>query len=95
MAEAMKSEIDSMHSNQVWTLVDPPEGSALGLVHGQKNTKNKKKFKIKKCGIKGRNFTHKKDHWRGGFELFKDRKLRDNLKIQFKKFLTKETLESK
>ena len=22
----MKSEIDSMHSNQVWTLVDPPEG---------------------------------------------------------------------
>ena len=24
--EAMKSEIDSMHSNQVWTLVDPPEG---------------------------------------------------------------------
>ena len=24
--EAMRSEIDSMHSNQVWTLVDPPEG---------------------------------------------------------------------
>ena len=24
--DAMKSEIDSMHSNQVWTLVDPPEG---------------------------------------------------------------------
>ena len=24
--EAMKSEIDSMHINQVWTLVDPPEG---------------------------------------------------------------------
>ena len=24
--EAMKSEIDSMHSNQVWSLVDPPEG---------------------------------------------------------------------
>ena len=24
--EAMQSEIDSMHSNQVWTLVDPPEG---------------------------------------------------------------------
>ena len=23
--EAMRSEIDSMHSNQVWTLVDPPE----------------------------------------------------------------------
>ena len=23
--EAMQSEIDSMHSNQVWTLVDPPE----------------------------------------------------------------------
>ena len=23
---AMKSEIDSMHSNQVWSLVDPPEG---------------------------------------------------------------------
>ena len=23
--EAMKSEIDSMHSNQVWTLVDPPK----------------------------------------------------------------------
>ena len=23
---AIKSEIDSMHSNQVWTLVDPPEG---------------------------------------------------------------------
>ena len=22
----MRSEIDSMHSNQVWTLVDPPEG---------------------------------------------------------------------
>ncbi len=24
--EAVKSEFDSMHSNQVWTLVDPPEG---------------------------------------------------------------------
>ena len=24
--EAMKSEINSMHSNQVWTLVDPSEG---------------------------------------------------------------------
>ena len=24
--EAMKSEIDSMHSNQIWTLIDPPEG---------------------------------------------------------------------
>ena len=24
--EAMKSEVDSMHSNQVWTLVDLPEG---------------------------------------------------------------------
>ena len=24
--EAMRSEIDSMHSNQVWTLIDPPEG---------------------------------------------------------------------
>ena len=24
--DAMKSEIDSMHSNQVWTLMDPPEG---------------------------------------------------------------------
>ena len=24
--DAMKSEIDSMHSNQVWTLVDPFEG---------------------------------------------------------------------
>ena len=24
--DAMKSEIDPMHSNQVWTLVDPPEG---------------------------------------------------------------------
>ncbi|KAL0394477.1 UNVERIFIED_CONTAM: Retrovirus-related Pol polyprotein from transposon RE2 [Sesamum latifolium] len=24
--EAMKSEIDSMGSNQVWTLVDPPKG---------------------------------------------------------------------
>ena len=24
--EAMKSEINSMYSNQVWTLVDPPEG---------------------------------------------------------------------
>ena len=24
--EAMQSKIDSMHSNQVWTLVDPPEG---------------------------------------------------------------------
>ncbi len=24
--EAMKSEKDSMHSNQVWPLVDPPEG---------------------------------------------------------------------
>ena len=24
--EAMRSEIDSMHSNQIWTLVDPPEG---------------------------------------------------------------------
>ena len=23
--EAMRSEIDSMHTNQVWTLVDPPE----------------------------------------------------------------------
>ncbi|KAL0439373.1 UNVERIFIED_CONTAM: Retrovirus-related Pol polyprotein from transposon RE2 [Sesamum latifolium] len=25
--EAMKSEIDSMGSNQVWTLVDPPKGA--------------------------------------------------------------------
>ena len=25
----MKSEIDSMHSNQVWTLVDPPEGIVI------------------------------------------------------------------
>ena len=24
--DAIKSEINSMHSNQVWTLVDPPEG---------------------------------------------------------------------
>ena len=24
--EAMKSEMDSMYSNQVWTLVDPPKG---------------------------------------------------------------------
>ena len=24
--DAMKLEIDSMHSTQVWTLVDPPEG---------------------------------------------------------------------
>ena len=24
--EVMKSEINSMHANQVWTLVDPPEG---------------------------------------------------------------------
>ena len=24
--DAMKSEIDSIHSNQVWTLVDPPKG---------------------------------------------------------------------
>ena len=24
--EAMKSEIDFMYDNQVWTLVDPPEG---------------------------------------------------------------------
>ena len=23
---AMKSEIDSMYENQIWTLVDPPEG---------------------------------------------------------------------
>ena len=27
--DAMKSEIDSMHLNQVWTLVDPPEGIVL------------------------------------------------------------------
>ncbi|KAL0444310.1 UNVERIFIED_CONTAM: hypothetical protein Slati_2153700 [Sesamum latifolium] len=25
--EAMKSEMDSMGSNQVWTLVDPPNGA--------------------------------------------------------------------
>ncbi|KAL0413160.1 UNVERIFIED_CONTAM: Retrovirus-related Pol polyprotein from transposon RE2 [Sesamum radiatum] len=25
--EAMKSEMDSMGSNQVWTLVDPPKGA--------------------------------------------------------------------
>ena len=24
--DTMKSKIDSMHLNQVWTLVDPPEG---------------------------------------------------------------------
>ena len=24
--EAMKSEMDSMYQNQVWTLFDPPEG---------------------------------------------------------------------
>ena len=30
--DAMKSEIDSMHSNQVWTLVNPPEGiNPLGV----------------------------------------------------------------
>lgn len=27
--KAMKSDIDSMHSNQVWTLVDPLEGIYL------------------------------------------------------------------
>ncbi|KAL0367426.1 UNVERIFIED_CONTAM: hypothetical protein Sradi_3632700 [Sesamum radiatum] len=27
--EAMKSEMDSMGSNQVWTLVDPPKGARL------------------------------------------------------------------
>ena len=25
--EAMKSEMESMYANQVWTLVDPPEGA--------------------------------------------------------------------
>ena len=25
LMEMIKSEIDSMHSNQVWSLVDPPE----------------------------------------------------------------------
>ena len=25
LMEAMKSEIDSLHSNQIWSLVDPPE----------------------------------------------------------------------
>ena len=24
--EAMKSEMDSMYANQVWTLIDPPKG---------------------------------------------------------------------
>ena len=24
--ETMRSEIDSMHANQIWTLVNPPEG---------------------------------------------------------------------
>ena len=27
--EAMKLEIDSMHSNQIWSLVGPPEGIVL------------------------------------------------------------------
>ena len=27
--EAMKSEMDSMLSNKVWTLVDPPKGTVL------------------------------------------------------------------
>ena len=27
--DAMNSEIDSIHSNQVWTLVDPPKGIVL------------------------------------------------------------------
>ena len=27
--EAMRTEMDSMHANQVWTLVDPPEGIVL------------------------------------------------------------------
>ena len=26
LMELMKSEIDSMHSNQIWSLIDPPEG---------------------------------------------------------------------
>ena len=29
--DAMKSKIDSMHSNQVWTLVDPSEGIVLDV----------------------------------------------------------------
>ena len=27
--EAMQSEMDSMYSNKVWTLVDPPQGIVL------------------------------------------------------------------
>ena len=32
--DAMKSEIDSMHLNQIWILVDPPEGMYLLDVNG-------------------------------------------------------------
>ena len=48
--EAMKSEIDSMYSNQVWTLVDAPEGVTLiGYKWVYK----------KKIGVDGQVKTHK------------------------------------
>ena len=34
--EAMRPEIDLMHSNQVWTLVDPPEG--MGFIPSDRST---------------------------------------------------------
>ncbi|KAM1376156.1 hypothetical protein ACFX2F_037926 [Malus domestica] len=48
--EAMKSEMDSMYQNQVWTLVDPPEG----IVH----VGNKWVFK-RKIGVDGNVETYK------------------------------------
>ncbi|CAL8991213.1 unnamed protein product [Prunus brigantina] len=48
--EAMKSEMDSMYANQVWTLVDPPEGIVL--------IGNKWVFKRKK-GLDGKVKTYK------------------------------------
>jgi hypothetical protein len=32
--DAMKSEIESMYENQVWNLMDPPEGVKLSNVNG-------------------------------------------------------------
>ncbi|CAN6552325.1 unnamed protein product [Malus baccata var. baccata] len=48
--EAMKSEMDSMYQNQVWTLVDPPEGIVL--------VGNKWVFK-RKIGVDGNVDTYK------------------------------------
>ena len=48
--EAMKIEIDSMHSNQIWTLVDPSE--VLYLLGINRSTKEKFNWMVRQRSIR-------------------------------------------